>query len=337
MNEGINKNEMNEETAIKLLKEYVEGDLYILLSTVSANMIGGFSIPYVGQMENGRILFVFTDLEYAKKYCLDCGYEVLDGLFPLAKVIKDNIPANLEMISKIACQLGVTNIDFNPGHESMAFGVLIPWMQKVLDYDLKDISLILSDQEMKMLKEKNDGKVPVRFNPMQILGFKNSYFISPERRAQIDELPVKCGVTIKDFVDVIKVMPLNELILLSEVINRKYVDQARKEGRTEDERMFKGMYGVLDQVIINILCNLRLFTLLDNGETFIRNGNAAYILYTERFKYMGEYRYKEIDLKEFINELEEKGVKSLVITAGPGEMHLSTVASVKEFIVTNDK
>lgn len=221
--------EMNEETAIKLLKEYVEGDLYILLSSVNANMIGGFSFPYIGQMENGKILFLFTDLEYAKKYCVENGYEVLDGLYPLAKVEKENIPSNLEMIAKIAIQLGVTNIDFNPGHESMAFGVLIPWMQKVLDYDLKDISIILSDQEMQRLKENNDGKVPLRFNPMQILGFKNTYFISPERRAQIDELPVKSGDTIKDFVDIIKTMPLNELILLSEVINRKYVDQARKK------------------------------------------------------------------------------------------------------------
>lgn len=329
--------EMNEETAIKLLKEYVEGDLYILLSSVNANMIGGFSFPYIGQMENGKILFLFTDLEYAKKYCVENGYEVLDGLYPLAKVEKENIPSNLEMIAKIASQLGVTNIDFNPGHESMAFGVLIPWMQKVLDYDLKDISIILSDQEMQRLKENNDGKVPLRFNPMQILGFKNIYFISPERRAQIDELPVKSGDTIKDFVDIIKTMPLNELILLSEVINRKYVDQARKEGRAEDEHKFRAMYAVLDQVIIHILCNLRIFTLLDNGETLIKQNRASYILYTDRFKYMGEYRYKEIELKEFIDELEQKGVTSLIVTAGPGEMHLSTVASFREFIVTNNK
>lgn len=332
----INKNEeMDEQTAIRVLKELVAGDLYILLSTVNANMIGGFSFPYVGQLENGRILFLFTDLEYAKKYCDQCGYEVLDGLYPLAQIDPKNKPANLEMISKIANQLGVTNIDFNPGHESMAFGVAIPWMQNVLNFDLKDISLILSDQEMELLKKNNDGKVPVRFNPMGILGFTNPYFISAERKEQLGMIPLNAKGTVKDFVDIIKTLPLTELIFMSEVINRRYIVAAREENRVEDVQMFNSMYGILDQVILYVLTKLNLFTLLDNDETLIKQGKAAYILYTDRFKYMGEYRYKDIDLLEFCNELEEKNIHSIIITAGPGEMHLSTVASLREFLKMN--
>jgi len=330
-----NNDKMDEQTAIKVLKEFVAGDLYILLSTVNANMIGGFSFPYVGQLENGRILFLFSDLEYAKKYCDQCGYEVLDGLYPLAKIDPQSVPANLEMISKIATSLGVTNIDFNPCHESMAFGVLIPWMQKVLNYDLKDISLILSDQEMETLKKNNDGKVPVRFNPMGILGFSNPYFISNERKEQLGLIPLNSKGTVKEFVDIIKVLPLTELIFMSEVINRRYVVAAREENRVEDEKMFNTMYGILDQVILHVLTKLNLFTLLDNGETLIKQGKAAYILYTDRFKYMGEYRYKEIELEAFCDELEKKEVHSIIITAGPGEMHLTTVASLREFININ--
>lgn len=326
---------MNEEAAIKVLQELVAGDMYILLSTVNANMIGGFSFPYVGQMENGRIIFIFSDLDYAKSYCDRCGYEVLDGLYPLSKIEQENIPANLEMIAKIAGQLGISHIDFNPGHESMAFGVTIPWMQKVLNYNLKDISLILSDQEMQMLKEKNDGKVPVRFNPMKILGFTNPYFISPERRTQIEQIPLDNKKTVKGFVDILKVMPVNELIYLSEVINRRYIVKAKEEGRVEDAKMLSNQYGIVDQVIIHILTKLRIYTLLDNGETLIKQGRAAYILYTDRFKYMGEYRYKEIELKEFIDELDEKEVNNVIVTAGPGEMHLSSVAAIREFIKIN--
>lgn len=328
--------EMNEEEAINVLKGFVNGDLYILLSTVNANMIGGFSFPYVGQLENGKILFLFSDLDFAKLYCDNNGFEVLDGVYPLSKIDRDNVQTNLEMIVKIARQLGVTNVDFNPTHESLAFGVAIPWMQKVLDYDLSNISIIISEKEMNEIKAKNDGKMPLRFNPLPIFEYTNPYFISPQRRKMIDDIPLKTEKTIKEYVDEIKVMPLNELIYLSEVINRVHIAKAKEEKRTEDEKMFGTMYGVLDQVIIHILTKIRLYTLLDNGETFINQNKVAYILYTDRFKYMGEYRYQEITLGDFCDELEQKGINNLIITAGPGEMHLGSVAGIREYMRVNE-
>lgn len=328
---------MNEEVAINTLNKYVEGDLYILLSTVSANMMGGFSIPFVGQMEDGKILFLFSDLEYARKYCDVNGYEVLDGVYPLSKIDKNNPQTNLEMVVKIAAHLGVTHIDFNPCHETDAFGVLIPWMQKVLGYDLNNISVIMSQEEMKRIMDENGGKVkaPLRFNPMQILDFSNPYFVAPERRKEIDEIPLDFEITVGGFVDVIKYMPLNELIYLSEVINRRYIRKAKEENNAAGEKMFCNLYGVLDQVIIHALTKLQVFTLLDNGETYINQGKVAYVLYTDRFKYMGDYRYQEIELRDFCDEMEEKGINSLIITAGPGEMHLGSVAAIREYMKAN--
>lgn len=328
----------NEEAAVETLKKYVEGDLYILLSTVSANMMAGLSIPFIGQMDDGKILFLFSDLEYAKKYCVDCGYEVLDGIYPLSKIDKNNLPANLEMIAKIASHLGVTHIDFNPCHETDGFGVTIPWMQKVLNYDLNNISVIMSQAEMKKMMEENGGKAkaPLRFNPMPILGFSNPYVISPERKKQIDEIPLKTDITVGQFVDILKFMPLTELIYLSETINRKYIAKAKQENDKAAEKMLGNLFGVLDQVIIHVLTRLQLYTLLDNGETYIAQNRVAYVLYTDRFKYMGDYRYLEIDLKDFCDELESKGINSLIITAGPGEMHLSSVAAIREYMKANN-
>lgn len=331
-------NDMSEEKAIDTLKKFVEGDLYILLSTVSANMIAGFSIPFVGQMEEGKILFLFSDIYYAKQYCEINGYEVLDGVYPLSKIDKNNVQINLEMVVKIAAHMGITHIDFNPCHETDAFGVLIPWMQKVLGYDLNNISVIMSQKEMKKMMDENEGKVkaPLRFNPMPIWNFSNPYVISDERKKEIDSIPLKNEITVGEFVDVLKFMPLNELIYLSEVINRRLFRKAKEDGNAADEKLFGRLFGVLDQVIIHALTKLELFTLLDNGETFINQGKVAYILYTDRFKYMGDYRYNEIELSKFCDELEEKGINSLIITAGPGEMHLGSVAAIREYMKANN-
>lgn len=328
-------NDMNEQAAINALKEYVNGDLYILLSSVNANMIGGFSSPYVGKTDKGLILLLFSDLDYAKSFCVENGYEVIDGVYPLSKIVKDNSQLGLEMILKIARHLGVELVDFNPGHESLAFGVRISWMQQVLNYDLDDISIIVSEKEMKEIREKKDGNMPLRFNPLQIFDFSNPYAISEERKDYISNIPFGNSATIQEYVDEIKFLPLNELIFLSEKLNRYYITEAKQKGELEEVRRLSNMYTVLDQVIINNMFKIKLYTLLDNDEVFTNQGRAGYILYTDRFKYMGEYRYKEIELVDLCNELEKKGVNSLIVTAGPGEMHLSTVAAIKDFIKIN--
>lgn len=334
--EDLNTRNLDEESAKQVLKEFVEGDLYILLSTVSADMIRGISFPYVGNLEQGKIILLFSDLDYAKNFCENEGFEVLDGVYPLSKIMKDNPQLNLEMTVKIAGVLGVTNIDFNPGHHSLAFGVTIQWMQDVLGYDKRNISVVLTKKEMEELEKGELTKGPLRFNPLPILNFSNPYRVSEKRMEELGKIPFNNSETVGKFVDNVKLLPLNELICLSEIINRRYMAQAKKENREEDIKNFGTMYGVLDQIIIHRLSRIPVYTLLDNGETFINKNKAAYIMYTDRFQYMGEYRYKETGLEDLCEELEQKDINMIFVSAGPGEMHLTSVSAIKTFMA-NDK
>lgn len=327
--------DMTEEMAIGRLKEFYNNECYVLLSTVRANMILGFSIPYIGQMEQGKLLVMFDDLNYAKKYIDNMGFEVLDGVYPLAKIDNNDKGRSLETILNIAAKMEIFHLDINPGHEETGFGVDIRWMQHVLGLDTGNVSILISEKEMEELKKNNDGQVPLRFNGMPILEFTNPYIISEERQKEIGKIPFENANSKDEYIDCLRKLPINELCNLSETIVRKYIPMARANNKEDDVKFFESLFGILDQVIIHHLFRLPLLTLLDNGELFINNGQAAYLIYTDRFKYMGEYRHEAVDIREFVLNVEEKGIDKIFVTNGPNDMHLTSVNAIKEYIKNN--
>jgi len=329
---------MNEEEAVKALKEYTSGKLYILLSTVNAEMMMGYSFPYVGTTLEGRIILMFTDPEYAMRYIDEQGYEVLDGIYPLGLIDNEKPALSLEMILNIALHLGIELVDINPGHESRCLGAKVSWMQDVLGFDKNaSIQIMLNKSEVDTMTKDKSAKAPLRFNPMPILGFSNPFKITDERKKEIGRIPFEHAGNVHEYVDAIKDLPMNELIFFSELLKRRYEGIALKEKKDNDYKFFESLYGILEQVIIDRLDKIQIFTLLDNGEIFINQGKACYILYTDRFRYMGEYRYEETDLKSICDHAKSRGIDTIFVTAGPMEMHLTSVGKIREYLANKKR
>lgn len=329
--EDKDKKELSEEMAINIVKEYVGNTMYVLLSTVKANMIRGFSFPYVGELEGkGKALYCFSTYEYAKEFVEENNFEILDGIYPLAKLAPDEKMNGFETICAIASHLGIMYIDFNPGHPNIALGTTIPWLQKIFNYDLSKITIIMSTKMKEEMEKREDGKVPVTFNPMPIHKFKDPYAVTKERKDEIDRIPLKDYENVKDYFDIIKELSLSELCYLSEAIKKNYLPRANAEGNKERVDILMAMYSVLDGIVIQKLDRIKTYTLIDGEDMFINHNQAAYLLYTDRFQYMGEYRYKEMSLESFLHRLEDNDVGYAIITSGPGHMHLTSTVAIRQ-------
>ena len=326
-----NKNELSEEMAQGVVKEFVSNTMYVLLYTVGANMIKGFSYPYVAELDGkGKGLYFFSTYEYAKEFVEENDFEILDGVYPLAKLAPGEKLNSFETMCAIAAHLGIMYVDFNPGHPNIALGTTIPWLQKVFGFDLSKITLIMSNKMKEEMEKRDDKKIPINFNPMPIHKFKDPYFVTDERKKELDAIPLTEYDDVKKYFDVIKEFPLSELCYLSEIIKKTYLPRASADGNKERADILMAMYSVLDGVIIQKLDKKVTYTLLDGEEMFVNHNQAAYLLYTNRFQYMGEYRYKEISLEGFVRQLEAADVNYAIVTSGPGSMHLTSTAAMRQ-------
>lgn len=326
---------MTEEQAISRLKEFMENDKYILLSTVKANMILGFSVPYVGEVEQGKLIVMFDSLDYAKEYIEKMGFEVLDGVYPVAKIDDNNKAISAQNILNIALKMGITHLDINPAHSERELGVDIRWLAHVLNMDTEEIQVLISQKEKEELESDSNHQVELRFNGMPIYDYINPFVISEERKQEIAKIPILHAKTQAEYVESIQNMPINELCHLSEVILRRYIPHAKAQKKEDDEKFFNGLFNILDQVIIHQAIRLPLMTLLDGEDLFINKGQAAYLMYTDRFKYMGEYRHEDVDIREFLDKLDNMDINYIFITCGPYDMHLTTVDAFREYISNN--
>ena len=188
----------------------------------------------------------------------------------------------------------------------------------------------MSNNVKEEMEKKEDSKIPIDFNPMPIFKFKDPYFIDKERKDELDVIPLKEYEDVKLYFDAIKDLSISELCYLSEVIKKTYLPRASAEGNKERMDILMAMYSVLDGIVIQKLNMVKTYTLLDNDEMFINHNQAAYLLYTDRFQYMGEYRYKEISLDGFLRQMEVNDVSYAIITSGPGHMHLTSSAAIRQ-------
>lgn len=313
-----------DEKDLKLManKLYKDDDVYILLSTRNANMFTGESQPYMGMLKDGRkILLVFTTYEYARKYVDSHGYEVLEGVYPIARIDRWDKYRNLYEICNTALQMGVELMDVDPGSEQ-AVGFEIAWFMKVNFLRPKEASVLLTKAEMENL----DGKIPLRMNMMPILDFKSPFIISEERKKEI----LSHIYAENPYMMLMENETLHENCYLMDVLNTEIMPKEKSEGNPNMDQFYRINVWIM-QIIWDKLANSNLFVAVENDtkEVHVKN-DSLYVIYTDFYKYMAPYEYRRVnDRTELVQIIIASGVEKIVVTSGPHKIAVLELKYVK--------
>lgn len=297
-------------------------ELYIMLSVTNADMMNGYSVPYVGLLENGsKMLFVFTSYERAKAYIDDTGYEVLDGIYPIAKINHEDEYRNLYSICNIAAAMGIESIDFDLGCND-AFGCKIMWLLEVNDKKTQEVSIIVSQEEAQKLMEEGN-QVPLRMNPMKIEEFVNPFVITEEQTERLFKHLFSQTTSLDDIkFNFENNQTLIENCFLADRINTRLIPQALNDEKESEANYFSVVSKMLETVVWESLFENKVYTMADKetGNIIVKN-SAIYVVYTDRFKYMGPFEYVEIESKDILEKLiKDNNIEQLVVTDGPNYM-----------------
>ncbi len=314
---------MNETEGRIIAQEwYNKDEAYIMLSVTKANMITGQSVPYVGRLEDGSgILFVFDSYEGARHYMDRCHYEVLDNTYTIARILKEDENNNLYSVFNTALQLGIDKVDFNPGMENV-FGCNISWFFEVNNLSVSEVSMLLSKEEYERMLNNNE-KPMLRFNQLPIYGFEPRYMVSDERAKEILGHVFAEVETYGELQEIfLNQESLHENCFVADYINTRMIPSAQQENKQEHVEWFRNVDYALGVVVWNRLFEQPVYTLTDrqSGELMIRN-ESMYVIYTDMYKYMGQFGYRRLDGKDELMELvKAHGIKRLVVTDGPHGM-----------------
>lgn len=295
-------------------------DLYIMLSVKQADMTNGSSVPYIGAIENGeKILFVFTSYEKAKSYIDKIGYEILDNVYPIAKIDTEDKYRNFYQICNTAVNMGIHNIDIDPTTEG-AFCCKILWMLNVNGKEPEQASILLSREEAESIMKNNNGQVPLRMNSMPVMNFTNPFKITEDRANELFQHIFNGGETVGDYMNnFYNNETIVENCFLCDYINSRFIPSVQEQGKKDDLAYFVQVSKILEKVIWNRVFEHKLYTITDKstGKPTINN-QSMYLMYTDRFKYTGNYIYQEISDKETVMKfIEENNIHRVVVTDGP--------------------
>lgn len=282
--------EHNEETYLARAKQLVEADeLYVLLSVSKANMLEGFSFPYVGNLGEGKLtLYVFSTYELAKQFVLGSDYEVLDGIYPIGKLDKKDqfsTLINTLIITKKIMKVDYFDIDGVASYD-------IAWFLEANEVKEYQVKIHLTNKEMEEAKANNGQppKLPTRFNPVQITNFSNPFIITEGRRKELlDSVFIKEGQPREDHINnFVQKQSLMENCFILTVVFLSYMPQAEKAQKEDDLKYFQGIRNMLSAIIWMKLHQERnLFTLVNakTKEPVLQNESMC-VITSERFKYI---------------------------------------------------
>lgn len=312
---------MEEKQAMQIASKYAHADkLYILLSVKQADMIRGVSIPYVGMMQDGnKILFIFSSYEFAKEYINKNGYEKLDEIYTIGAIEKNHKYNSLENICNFALNMGISRIDFD-ATTSEVFGCEIRWFMKSNQMTVAPLSMLLSEKECNNIINKNDTKIQMNFNQLPIEGFSNPYLVTEKRRTEVLR-HVFNGSNVDEYIlNFHNNESLVENCFVMDFMNSKMIPQARHDGKQNDVDYFTAVSTILSAVIKEKVVLLKnLYTLKNNqsNEIYVRN-NSAYLVYTDRFKYMGSFEYVHLNkIDDFLEFVALNNIQNIIVTDGP--------------------
>lgn len=302
--------------------KYANADkLYIILSMKQADMIKGVSIPYVGLMPDGnKIIFIFSSYKSAKEYVDKNGYERLDEIYPIGAIDKNDEYDNLEHICNLALSMGINRIDFDNVTTSEAFGCEIRWFMKSNHMMLGTTSMLLSENEFIDIANKNDERIHIHFNQIPIEEFQDPYLIS-EKCANEVLMHVFNSNDVDEFIfNFYSNESLIENCYVMDFMNTQMIPKAKQDGKQDDADYFSSVLTILSTVISKkVILTNNLYTLKDNKSNSIYTKNhSAYLIYTDRFKYMGPSEYIHlINIVNFLKFVTLNKIQNIVVTDGP--------------------
>ncbi len=322
MKSGHKKTEMSNQEASILAKKIMSmQELYIILSTKQANMESGVSVPYVCQTEDhGKGILTFSTERYARKYVEQHQFEVLDGIYPIGKIEVQDKVNGLHTVLATANALGVSFIDFNPGFQDNSMGWSISWFMQENKLD-KNISVVLTKKQYEEMLRENQNSIPLNFNPIKIEDFDFKYYLTEDTsRAVLQK--VFQGDSVSDYETIFNKESLFECCHTMDYICSVMIPKAQQNKKNKDVQFFQIVASVLEVAVKNKLKNQsKLYTLVDPKTHKILTKNGfAYILYTERYKYMGSYDYVPISQSSIEDFLKLQGVSQAIVTDGPHGM-----------------
>ena len=103
----------------------------------------------------------------------------------------------------------------------------------------------------------------------------------------------------------------------------KAIEQAKKD---VEEFLNSGRFYILRNSNGKIVC-MASYNLTENQAKI----SHVYTPTEERFKYMGEYRYREITVEELYKYAVDNEIDIIIVTAGPGEMHMTSPEQIKPY------
>lgn len=316
--------QITEEQSIQFINYAKEQEfLYTILSIRQGNYISGVSIPYVCFIpeQNLKGIVVFTKEEYARAFVENNRFEILDGIYPIGKFDPKDEVRGLDNLVTISNGLGLDYLDINPGTGDHELGCNLSWYLEANKVN-KDLSMLISKEQYEsMINDK--GQVMLQFNPIRYIDFDDSYIMNQEKSNLLLQKVFNIETASKSH-DVFREFSLFELCHVSQRIGAQILPKAKELNNDNDVMFFMNVMNVIVSVAIEKLNNRdKVFTLTDEkGEILVRDG-CAYILYTDRFKYMGRYNYVEIPTGDVVGHMKKiTGLSQFVVTDGPHEMIL---------------
>lgn len=322
MKSGNDEAELSDKRASNLAKKIMGmQELYIILSTKQANMENGVSVPYVCQTEDhGKGILTFSTKSYARKYIEQHQFEILDGIYPVGKIeVQDKING-LQTVLATANALGASFMDFNPSFQDNAMGFHISWFMQENKLD-KNVSILLTKKQYEKMLSENQNSIPLHFNPIKIEDFDFKYHLTEDASRAILKKVFE-GHSVSDYVTIFNEESLFECCHTMDYIYCAMIPKAQQNKKNEDVPFFQSVAEVLETVVKNKLKEQnKLYTLVDpkTDKIFTKNG-FAYILYTDRYKYMGAYDYVPINQNSIEDFLKSQGVSKAMVTDGPHGM-----------------
>jgi len=309
---------LSSDEAIRIAKRILGLDqIYILLSTRNANMLKGISIPYICQLENrSKGIILFSKETYAREYIEMHQFEILDCVYPIGVLEKADKLNGLYTIMGTANAAKVDFLDFNPGFNDDSLGCSISWFMNINKLS-SEISMLLSKQDLNKMLRENSDNIQLRFNPIKISDFDNKYILDSDTSKVILKKVFE-GDSLEEQFTIFSNESLFECCHTMDYLYTRMIPIAEKDNKIEDVKYFKAVAEKLELVIKVKLSEMKQLFTLANAETneIIIKNDAVYIIYTDRYKYMGQYKYMPLE-KSLERFLEQVGVAMAIVTDGP--------------------
>lgn len=306
---------------INVALELAEKDrVFIILDSRQTFMREGHGFPLVGNGIN-----LFNNYDDAKE-CIDHNkIDRWESAYPIGTLEKSDKFTNIKNTVMIANALGIANVFLD---ETYYFKT--EWFLNAVGIkDRMEFNMRLTEEESNnvdsMMKK---SKISLRFNPIDLYEYTNSFEISDERKNELSQAIVNPdGDTKTEVLKSISKNTLHENCFSQMLIRSQFIPMSIKKGDMNALSYFNMIQTVYAEAIVNQLStHTSLFVLCDkqSHEVFIRKypmGNEQklfYVSYTDLFKHQGPLEYKKIaDLEEIRNFIKQTNVDGVVITDGP--------------------